>query len=163
MIISARRKGSGADRSPIAIELDRFDPGLCRIQPVGTTLAELTAALIQGDRIIERLIPAFKPGDNALQLFQGVLERHFFDCTSGFHGDAMGQAGNRGQEAARTQVQCRAFLGAAFLALGIIGRVIGNRIGHGICHAPVTPKAVTWAAKIDRGMPKAMAGGVIAG
>lgn len=42
------------------------------------------------------------------------------------------------------------------------GGVIGDTIAECICHASVTPKAVTWAAKIDRGMPKAMAGGVIA-
>ena len=75
MVISARRKGSGADRTPITIKPDRIDPGLRRVQPVGTTLAEQAAALIQLDRIIKLFVTAFEPRDNALQLFQGVFER----------------------------------------------------------------------------------------
>lgn len=74
MIILARRKGSGADRSSIAIKPDRLDPRLSCVQPVGTTLAKLAAALVQRNRIVELFVATFKPGDDALQLFQGVFE-----------------------------------------------------------------------------------------
>jgi len=104
MIISARREGSGANRSPVAIEPDGFDPGLRCIQPVGTTLAELAAALVQGDRTVELFIPAFEPRDNALELFQGVFKRQIINGNGGIHRVAMGQAGDKGQEGARIQV-----------------------------------------------------------
>lgn len=103
MIILARRKGSGADRSPVTIEPDGFDPGLRRIQPVGTTLAELAAALVQGDRTVELFVATFKPGDNALKLFQGVFKRQFINGNGGVHAAAMGQAGDEGQEPARDE------------------------------------------------------------
>ena len=99
----ARRKWSGADRSPVAIEPDGFDPGLRRIQPVGTTLAELAAALVQCDRTVELFVATFKPGDNALQLFQGVFKRQIINGNGGVHPAAMGQAGDKGQEPARDQ------------------------------------------------------------
>lgn len=103
MMILACRKGGGADRSPVAIEPDGFDPGLRRVQPVGTTLAELAAALVQSDRAVERFIPTFKPGDDALQLFQGVFKRQIINGNGGVHAAAMGQAGDKGQEPAQDQ------------------------------------------------------------
>lgn len=103
MVILACRKGSGADRSPVAIEPNGFDPGLRRIQPVGTTLAELAAALVQRDRTVELFVATFKPGDNALQLFQGVFKRQIINGNGGVHPAAMGQAGDKGQEPAQDQ------------------------------------------------------------
>src|SRR6187551_1253976 len=72
---SAGRKGLGAGGAAFAVEPDRLDPRLGGVEPVGAAAAQLVAALVQADRLVERRIAAFEPRDDCLELLQRVLER----------------------------------------------------------------------------------------
>ena len=98
---SAGIEGLGARRPSLGIEPDRLDPRLCRIEAVGAAAAELVAALVEVDRVLQGRLAAFEAGNDRLQLAQRFLEAQILDRSVGSHGRAMRQGGEGGQGYAR--------------------------------------------------------------
>src|SRR6185437_6187006 len=88
---NARTRGVSARRRPMALVGverfdahslsvgpgdDLFDPRLRRVEPRLAMFAELLAALVQADRIVERNLAALKLADDVLECAECVLEAH---------------------------------------------------------------------------------------
>src|SRR3569623_1081505 len=91
---SAGGKGLGSARASLAVEPDRLDPRLRRVESLGAQHAQRVAAIEQVDRDLQRHLAALQPADDPFQLRQ----RGFVRQGGGWrvHAAAMRLAGEGG-------------------------------------------------------------------
>src|SRR3569623_606129 len=92
---AAGGKGLGSARASLAVEPDRLDPRLRRVESLGAQLAQRVAAFVQVARVLPRHLAALQPADDPFQLRQRGFERQVGGWR--VHTDAMRQAGEGGQ------------------------------------------------------------------
>src|SRR3546814_13450798 len=63
---------------------------------VGAAAAQLVAALVEVDGVLQRRLAAFEPGDDRLQFVQRFLEAQILDRSVGGHGSCYAAAGREG-------------------------------------------------------------------
>src|SRR5208282_1436309 len=74
----------GADRLALRIQRDLRDARLGLPQQILTTVLERLAALVDGDRFLERHLALFEPLDDRFQLLDRALERQLCDIAVAF-------------------------------------------------------------------------------